>query len=95
MPRFEPASYAGNLKLLPACQGVAKKAGCTPAQLALGWLLHRGGLSLTHLAEDLAAINVKLSPPVMTKLNALISEKTVTGRRRNAQSQIEVDTKRF
>ena len=74
---------------------MAKKTECTPAQLAFGWLLHRGGLSLTHLAKDLAAINVKLSPPVMTKLDALISEKTVTGGRRNAQSQIEVDTKRF
>ena len=35
MPRFEPANYAGNLKLLPAYEAVAQEAGCTSVQLAL------------------------------------------------------------
>ena len=103
MPRFEPANYAANLKLLPAYQAIANEAGCTPAQLALAWLLHRGDhiipipgtTSLAHLAEDLAAVNVTLSPAVMTKLDAVINEKTVTGGRYNAQSQGEVDTEEF
>ena len=103
MPRFEPANYAANLKLLPAYQALADEAGCTPAQLALAWLLHRGDhiipipgtTSLPHLAEDLAAVDVKLSPAVMTKLDALINEQTVTGGRYNAQSQSEVDTEQF
>ena len=103
MPRFEPANYAANLKLLPAYQAVATEAGCTPAQLALSWLLHRGDhiipipgtTSLAHLAEDLAAVNVKLSLAIMTKLDTLINEKTVTGERYNAQSQSEVDTEQF
>ena len=103
MPRFEPANYAANLKLLPAYQAIANEAGRTPAQLALAWLLHRGDhiipipgtTSLAHLAEDLAAVNVTLSPAVMTKLDAVINEKTVTGGRYNAQSQGEVDTEQF
>ena len=103
MPRFEPANYAANLKLLPAYQAVASEVGCTPAQLALSWLLHRGEniipipgtTSLAHLAEDLASVDVKLSPAVMAKLDALINEKTVTGGRYNAQSQSEVDTEQF
>ena len=103
MPRFEPANYAANLKLLPAYQAVASEAGCTPAQLALAWLLHRGSniipipgtTSLAHLAEDLAAVDVKLGPAVMAKLDALINDKTVTGGRYNAQSQGEVDTEEF
>jgi len=103
MPRFEPANYAANLKLLPAYQAIATEAGCTPAQLALAWLLHRGEniipipgtTSLAHLAEDLAAVDVKLDSSVMTKLDKLINEKTVTGGRYNAQSQSEVDTEQF
>ena len=103
MPRFEPANYAANLKLLLAYQAIAIEAGCTPAQLALSWLLHRGDhiipipgtTSLAHLAEDLAAVNVKLSLAIMTKLDTLINEKTVTGERYNAQSQSEVDTEQF
>ncbi len=103
MPRFEPANYAANLQLLPAYQAVASEAGCTPAQLALAWLLHRGEhiipipgtASLAHLAEDLAAADVKLSPAIMARLDVLINEKTVTGSRYNAQSQSEVDTETF
>ena len=43
--------------------------GATPAQLAIDWLLHRssvmlaspGTSSITHLEENLAAINIRLS----------------------------------
>ena len=39
MPRFSPAHYPTNLALLPAYRELAREAGCTPAQLALAWLL--------------------------------------------------------
>jgi aryl-alcohol dehydrogenase-like predicted oxidoreductase len=103
MPRFEPANYAANLKLLPAYLEVARELGCTPAQLALAWLLHRGEdiipipgtTSLEHLAEDLAAADVKLSPAIMERLDSLINQDTVAGPRYSAQSQSEVDTEMF
>src|SRR5205085_1701990 len=41
MPRFEPENHAQNLRLLPAYRELAREAGCTPAQLALAWLLHK------------------------------------------------------
>ncbi|MDO9194972.1 aldo/keto reductase [Rhodoferax sp.] len=103
MPRFEPANYAANLKLLPAYLEVAREVGCTPAQLALAWLLHRGEdiipipgtTSLAHLNEDLGAVDVKLSPAVMARLDTLINQNTVVGNRYSAQSQSEVDTEMF
>lgn len=103
MPRFEPAAYTANLKLLPAYQAVANEVDCTPAQLALAWLLHRGeGIipipgttSLGHLAENMAATDLRLSPAIMATLDSLINEKTVTGERYSAQSQSEVDTEVF
>jgi len=103
MPRFAPDNYAANLKLLPAYQQVAREVACSPAQLALAWLLHRGAhiipipgtTSVSHLAEDLGAVDVRLSPAVMAQLNALINQNTVAGSRYNAQGNSEVDTEDF
>jgi aryl-alcohol dehydrogenase-like predicted oxidoreductase len=103
MPRFEPANYAENLKLLPGYKALAREAGCTPAQLALAWLLHKapnivpipGTTSVEHLQEDLKAADVQLKPELLARLEALINQQTVTGNRYNAQSRSEVDTEEF
>lgn len=103
MPRFAPDNYAANLKLLPAYRQVAQEVGCSQAQLALAWLLHRGEhiipipgtTSVTHLGEDLGAMDVRLSPAVMARLDALINQKNVVGGRYNAQGNSEVDTEDF
>jgi aryl-alcohol dehydrogenase-like predicted oxidoreductase len=103
LPRFEPTNYAGNLKLLPAYEAVAAEAGCTPAQLALAWLLHKdsnviplfGTTSLEHLAENVAAAGVKLSPELMAKVEGVINQHTVVGNRYSEQSNREVDTEVF
>ena len=103
MPRFEPANYAANLQLLPGYRALAAEAGCTPAQLALAWLLHKGSdiipipgtTSVDHLLENLKAVDVSLSPDLIARLEAHISEKTVAGNRYNAQSRSEVDTEEF
>jgi aryl-alcohol dehydrogenase-like predicted oxidoreductase len=103
MPRFAPDNYAANQKLLPAYWQLAQEAGCTPAQLALAWLLHKGEdiipipgtTSVEHLKDDLGAVNVALSADVMARLESLINEKTVVGSRYNAQGNSEVDTEVF
>lgn len=103
MPRFEPANYAANLRLLPGYMALAKQADCTPAQLALAWLLAQGEniipipgtTSLAHLQEDMAAASVKLEPGLMARLEDLINQNSITGARYNAQSQSEVDTEVF
>jgi aryl-alcohol dehydrogenase-like predicted oxidoreductase len=103
MPRFAPAHHAANLKLLPPYKALAQEAGCTPAQLALAWLLHKaphtvpipGTTSTAHLQEDLAAASVRLDPAVITRLDDLINEKTVHGHRYSDQSRGEVDTEEF
>jgi aryl-alcohol dehydrogenase-like predicted oxidoreductase len=69
MPRFSPENYARNLALLPAYTVLAKEAGCTPAQLALAWLLARspvivpipGTRSIAHLEENVGAAAIHLS----------------------------------
>ena len=103
MPRFSTDNYAANLKLLPAYLQVAKDVGCTPAQLAIAWLLHRdehiipipGTTSLSHLTEDVEAVNVALDAATMDNLDALINQNTVVGSRYSAQGNSEVDTENF
>ena len=103
MPRFAPDHYAANLKLLPPYLALAQEAGCSPAQLALAWLLHQGDdlipipgtTSVEHLLDDLGAVHVTLSSDLMARLDSLINERTVTGDRYNAQANSEVDTEVF
>jgi hypothetical protein len=47
------------------------------------------------LKDDAGAANVKLSPELIAKLDALINEKTVQGNRYSAQANSEVDTENF
>ena len=103
MPRFAPDNHAANQKLLPAYNALAQEAGCSPAQLALAWLLHKGDdlipipgtTSVEHLLDDLGAVNVKLSAELMARVEGLINERTVVGDRYNAQANSEVDTETF
>ena len=39
LPRFQPGNFDVNLKLVKELQKLAAKKSCTPAQLAIGWLL--------------------------------------------------------
>jgi aryl-alcohol dehydrogenase-like predicted oxidoreductase len=103
MPRFQPATYAANLALLPPFLALAQRLGCTPAQLALAWLLARGGHVIpipgttqpAHLAENLGALTVALTPAVQAELDTLFAPARIHGPRYGAQSQGEVDTEQF
>ena len=103
MPRFAPENYAANLRLLAPYVDLAREVGCTPAQLALAWLLHKaphivpipGTTSLDHLHEDLGADGVRLSAEAMARVEALIHQRNVVGPRYTPQATGEVDTENF
>jgi len=103
MPRFEPATYAANLGLLDDYVAIARDVGCTPAQLALAWLLARGEhviaipgtTSAAHLDENIGAAAVALDAATMARLDARINRERVSGARYNAATQAEVDTEEF
>jgi len=100
MPRFQEPHFSKNAELLATYRAVAHDAECTPAQLALAWLLQKashihvipGTTSVDHLSEDLAALEVSLSPYTIDALEALINPSTVSGPRYNAATQVEIDT---
>ena len=103
MPRFQGANHAANLGLLPDYAALAREAGCTPAQLALAWVLTRGShvvaitgtTQLAHLEENVAADAVHLSAELCARLDALINQRTIRGVRYNAATQAEIDTEDF
>jgi hypothetical protein len=103
MPRFEAETYAKNLALLPAYEALAREAGCTPAQLALAWLLARGEhiipipgtRSRAHLRENVGAWDVTLTAEQVARLEVLINQHTVSGPRYNAATTAEIDTELF
>lgn len=100
MPRFQSPNFDRNAKLLPEYRRIAHDAGCTPAQLALAWILSRGAdilpipgtTSRAHLAENCGAAAIELTPELIRRLETLISEDTISGARYPAATLREVDT---
>lgn len=100
MPRFNPPHFGRNRKLLDQFNRVAWEAGCTPAQLALAWVLAKGPhvvpivgtTSVEHLHEDLLASQVRVSKETLETLERLINADTVSGPRYAPETLAEIDT---
>ena len=103
MPRFQPAHWPANLALLAGYRALAAEAGCTPAQLALAWLLHKaphvvplpGTTSVAHLEEDLGASALRLEPALCARLEAHVNQHTVSGARYPDAVLAEGDAEEF
>jgi len=75
-PRFQKEHLAKNAALLPALENMAAKKKCTPAQLALAWVLHKGNEILPipgtkrrkWLEENVAALDIALSAAEIAEL---------------------------
>lgn len=103
MPRFVPEVFARNHRLLAPLQVVAQRLGCTRAQVALAWLLHKGQhvialsgtTSVAHLHENLGAATITLDPITLAELDLLFAPDRVEGDRYTLAAQREVDTEKF
>jgi aryl-alcohol dehydrogenase-like predicted oxidoreductase len=87
-PRFTGDNLAANLKLADAVSELAKKKGCTPAQLALAWLLAKddvvpipGTKSVKHLEENAAAAAVRLDADDLRAIDAALPPGAAVGTR--------------
>ena len=88
-PRFQGQALDQNLKLVRAVQALAKEKGCTPAQLALAWLLHQGPdivpipgtRSIARVDENAKAADVKLGADDLERIDAVLSKSEVIGLR--------------
>ena len=102
-PRFNAEHYPRNVQLLKTYAAIAQELSCTPAQLALAWVLHQaphivtipGTSRIEHLKENMQALDLSLSADVLARLNQAINQDKVSGERYNAQASSEVDTETF
>ncbi|HAS32918.1 MAG TPA: aldo/keto reductase, partial [Microbacterium sp.] len=86
-----------------AWRALAAEAGCTPAQLALTWLLSRGEhvvpipgtTNAAHLRENQGGLAVPVDPALLARAGDLIDTHTVSGPRYNATGTREVDAEVF
>ena len=89
VPRFAPEMLAANQKLVALLDELATAKGCTPAQLALAWLLAQkpwivpipGTRKLARLEENLASAELELSTGELSRINAALEEVEVVGDR--------------
>jgi aryl-alcohol dehydrogenase-like predicted oxidoreductase len=103
MPRFQADNFAKNQTLLEEFLDLATEAGCTPAQLALAWLLNRaphvipipGTRSIAHFDENMGAISMRLDKDLLQRLDQLFEAGRIAGARYPAAVQAEVDTEEF
>jgi len=100
-PRFEPEAFAKNSELLVPFAEIAEQNNCSMAQLALAWLLHRqssvpipGTKHIEFMKENAGASAVTLSAETVSKLDALINEKTVVGNRYSDERMADADAER-
>jgi aryl-alcohol dehydrogenase-like predicted oxidoreductase len=88
-PRFQGESFAKNLELVEKVGALAKEKNCTPAQLALAWVLSRdahivpipGTKRIATLEENLGAIDVALSAAELAEIEAIFPPQAASGAR--------------
>ncbi|HXO90898.1 MAG TPA: aldo/keto reductase [Stellaceae bacterium] len=88
-PRFMGDNFAKNRTLVERLEAIAEDKGCTPAQLALAWLLTQGPdiipipgtKRITRLEENLGALEVRLTPAEIDRISAAIPIGAAAGTR--------------
>jgi aryl-alcohol dehydrogenase-like predicted oxidoreductase len=90
-PRFQGENFARNLALVDHLKALAASKNCTPAQLALAWLLARhanvipipGTSSAKRLEENIAAVDIDLTPQEIDRIEQIAPPGVVAGTRYN------------
>ncbi len=82
LPRFEKQNLDHNLRLVEEIKAVAKAHGCSPAQMALGWVLAQGEDIIpipgtkrsSYLRDNAQAVRLSLSEAGCQRLNEISKE---------------------
>jgi aryl-alcohol dehydrogenase-like predicted oxidoreductase len=88
-PRFQGENFAKNLRLVEHLRELAGTKGCTPAQLALAWLLAGhdnvipipGTSSVKRLEENVGAVNIELSQEELARIDQIAPHGVAAGAR--------------
>ncbi|SEJ24981.1 aldo/keto reductase [Frateuria terrea] len=88
-PRFQGENFARNLALVDEVKKIAADKGCSPAQLALAWVLAQGEDVLaipgtrhrSRLDENLGALDLQLSTTERAAIDAVFPPNAAAGER--------------
>ncbi len=89
MPRVQGENLARNLALVDRIRELAQEKGCTPAQLALAWLLAKGDdivpipgvKTRARLEENTASVDVTMSPEDIRRIESVAVKGVAAGER--------------
>ena len=88
-PRFQGENFARNLALTERVEGIAREKLCSASQLALAWVLAQGTDIVPipgtkrrrYLEENVGALNVRLSPEDLRRLDQAFPRGATAGPR--------------
>ncbi len=89
LPRFDDEHWENNKKLVDVFAEIAVSKNCTPAQLALAWVLAQGDdiipipgtKRVKYLEENAGAVDISLSEEDLRKIEALLAKYPAVGQR--------------
>ena len=98
-PRFQGANFDANVQAAAAVRALAVKKRATPAQIALAWLLHKGGDIVPipgtkrrmFLEENLGAATLALDGAEMALLDSALPPGAIAGPRYNDRLMAFID----
>ncbi len=88
-PRFQGENFQRNLDLVKRVEEIAREKKCTPAQLALAWVLAQGDDIVPipgtkrrrYLQENVGALNVELTSADLARIDQVAPEHAFAGKR--------------
>ncbi len=88
-PRFQGENFDKNLQLVERIERIAAEKNCTPAQLALAWVLAQGPDVVpipgtkrrAYLEQNLKALQVKLTPEDLRRIDEVAPRGAAVGAR--------------
>jgi len=88
-PRFQGEAFERNLRLAEHVKNLAERKGCSPAQLALAWVLAQGEdivpipgtKRIRYLEDNMGALNVTLNADELAQIDKLFPPGVAEGER--------------
>jgi aryl-alcohol dehydrogenase-like predicted oxidoreductase len=88
-PRFQGENFQKNLDLVKRIEEIAAEKGCTPAQLALAWVLAQGEdiapipgtKHPTYVKENVGALDVEITPEDLERIHEIAPKGAAAGAR--------------
>ncbi len=97
-PRFQGENFQKNLQLVDRVSELAAEKHCSPAQLALAWVLAQGDDMVpipgtkrrSYLEENLGALDVRLTSADLSRIDEVLPRGSAVGPRYNAELMKQV-----